>query len=108
MRSLRCNQYNRFVFALGFAFVTIDLRYRQVYAMSRLIFFSLLIYLCVYLIKRTFKQFSQRQHDTMQQANTMHDQRMVKCEQCSLYLPHAEAIIHNEKSYCCQAHVEAI
>jgi len=32
---------------------------------------------------------------------------MVQCADCGIYLPEQEALLHNDRYYCSQAHLEA-
>lgn len=34
-------------------------------------------------------------------------EQMVSCAHCGVYLPASEALVHNDRSFCCQAHRQA-
>ena len=64
--------------------------------MSRLIFFFAIISV-VYLLIKSYSKKS-----TLQ--SPAHDEKMVCCAHCGLYLPEKESIRAGEVSFCCAEH----
>jgi Na+-transporting methylmalonyl-CoA/oxaloacetate decarboxylase gamma subunit len=78
--------------------------------MWKLIFLGLLIWLIVYLIKRTFSHAAKNpEHPNAAEDKKEAQQpieNMVQCATCRVHLPRSEAFMVNGSFYCSQAHIE--
>lgn len=71
-------------------------------------FFRILIILIgLWLILRLVKRFLTK-HRPMSKPEPAAIDDVVPCARCGVYVPRAEAILAHGKSYCSQAHSEAI
>jgi uncharacterized protein len=65
--------------------------------LARLIVIAIAIWLAIYMLRRLFKQPSPPSSGDIAKD-------MVRCAQCGLHLPKAEAISDQGQYYCCQEH----
>ena len=71
--------------------------------MWRLIFFGLIIWLVLTMLKRNpSKLDTERNNDTKSKSSDVED--MVQCEHCAIHLPRSEAFLVNGKIYCSKNH----
>jgi len=70
--------------------------------MSRIVFFVLLA-LAIYLVWRLVQKKAQPPHADSSVARLP----MVSCAVCGLHVPREEALIQDERYFCCEAHRRA-
>jgi len=81
--------------------------------MWKLIFFGLLVWLVIYIMKRTIKPGAKHADSTSAPESNNHPQEptastenMVQCSTCQVHLPRSEAFLVNGNFYCSQAHIK--
>lgn len=78
--------------------------------MWKLIFLGLLIWLVIYIIKRTIGPSTKHtaRPDTPEGKNEEQEpiESMVQCATCQVHLPRSEAFLVNGNFYCSQAHIK--
>ncbi|MGB2831871.1 MAG: PP0621 family protein [Methylotenera sp.] len=79
--------------------------------MWRLIFLGLIIWLIVYMLKRSFLQSNKtpsNEDNTPNDSSELKDkvEDMVQCAHCAVHLPRSEAFLVNGKLYCSKAHIQ--
>lgn len=78
--------------------------------MWKLIFLGLLIWLVIYIIKRTARPAVNHSDHTNESDGSKNNQEpienMVQCATCRVHLPRSEAFLVNGNFYCSQAHIE--
>jgi len=70
--------------------------------MARFLLFALAVYALVWLLKRSFAEPPDAQRGPKSPAFS--DGELVRCEQCGLYLPRAEAHERDDRRYCSEEH----
>ncbi len=70
--------------------------------MARFLLFALAVYALVWLLKRSFAEPPDAQRGSKSPASS--DGELVRCEQCGLYLPRAEAHEKDGRRYCSEEH----
>ncbi len=73
--------------------------------MWRFIFFGLLAWLILTLIKRSRQSAANPQPD--KPSSTTSAEAMVQCEHCAVHLPRSESFLVNGKIYCSKEHIPA-
>ncbi len=78
--------------------------------MWKLIFLGLLIWLAIYIIKRSIKPVAKHPESANESEGKKEDQEpaenMVQCTTCLVHLPRSEAFLVNGNFYCSRAHIE--
>jgi len=69
--------------------------------LARLIVIAVAIWLALYLLRRLFNRSTPTPTDKTTAGSP---ENMVRCAQCGLHLPEAEAIAHQGRYYCCEEH----
>jgi len=75
--------------------------------MWKLIFLGLIIWLTVYILKRTIGPAAKPlEHTDGPESGKEPIENMVQCSTCHVHLPRSEAFLVNGNFYCSQAHIE--
>lgn len=70
--------------------------------MARFLLFALAVYALVWLLKRSFAEPSDERRSPKSPASSGGE--LVRCEQCGLHLPRAEAHERDGRRYCSEEH----
>jgi uncharacterized protein len=73
--------------------------------MQRLIFIGLIIWLVIYVLKRSLHKpnAAKNEEDKSDKSNI---EDMVQCDHCAVHLPRSEAFLVDGKIYCSKAHIQ--